>query len=1346
MASQLQHRRGTNTETTAFTGAEGEITVNTTNKSAHVHDGLTSGGHELARSDLNNVTDATFAAKANSAGVGSGGGGSSTASISNITQANPGVVTTTTSHGFSDGDQVTFTDIVGMTELNGNAYFCDVLSGTTFAIYANETLTTTLNTISYSVYSSSGTATASEPLGAPGSASYVVVGANDTLQNERILQAGTGLTLTDAGAGGGVSFAANLATTVPANLGGAAVGISNTMARSDHIHAIPTANDVGAVVNTRNIVAGTGLSGGGQLNADVTLNLNASIDNISNVTIGTLSNGDTLIYNSATSKFENAQSGAKLTVEKQDLTIGAETAITNLNFEGVAISDGAVIVTAEPGNNSKVNVTIPRIHTQEQIEDIVGGMVSINTESGLSVTYNDTNGKLDFNVDDFTITLTGDVQGSATVTDLANVSISTTMASNSTILGTNTQGNYVATLASGTGLSLVNGSATTEGSQYTVSLNTSDTDYIESIQDIVGTMVSPTNTENGINVTYDDTVGKLGFDVNDFTITLGGDLTGNVTITDLANATLSAQIGTDAVALGTNTTGDYVATLTAGTGTSITNAQGSTTEGSQYTVSLNTSDTDYIESIQDIVGTMVSPTNTENGINVTYDDTVGKLGFDVNDFTITLGGDLTGNVTITDLANATLSAQIGTDAVALGTNTTGDYVATLTAGTGTSITNAQGSTTEGSNYTINLDTSDDSFVEDIQDLVGTMVTSNTETGLSVVYDDLNGKLNFSTNNFVIALGGDVSGTATVTNLGNTTITTQIANDAVALGTNTTGQYASTLAVSGNGLTCTTASADDSTAYTITSNATSANTANTIVSRDAGGNFIAGTVTADLVGSASLNVLKSGDTMTGTLTLSGDPTSNLHAATKAYVDNNSSSSLDTEAVEDIVGAMVSNNTETGLSATYDDINGKLNFNVNDPSITLTGDVTGSAIMTNLGNVSIGCTVDAAPSAHTHATTDITNFAEEVEDLVGDMVSVNTESGITVTYVDNAASGRGKLNFDVNDPTITLTGDVTGSATMTNLGNVSIATTVGNDSHTHTSYVAKSGDTMTGALTLSAEPTANLHAATKAYVDNNSSSIGNYVQNLVAGTGVSISNNTGAGSTPTISIGQAVETNSNVTFNDITVSGSLTVSGTTTTINAETIDLADNMITLNSNLSASTAPTEDAGIEINRGNQPNKTLLWDESNDQWTFGTETVVASTFSGTALYAQYADIAENYSSDKQYTPGTVVVLGGIYEVTECTEYASRKVAGVVSTDPALLMNKDIIEPHVAVALMGRVPCQIIGTVEKGDLLVTSERAGFAEAWKDADIDPRAGSIIGKALENKYIESEGVIEIIVGLK
>jgi len=70
-------------------------------------------------------------------------------------------------------------------------------------------------------------------------------------------------------------------------------------------------------------------------------------------------------------------------------------------------------------------------------------------------------------------------------------------------------------------------------------------------------------------------------------------------------------------------------------------------------------------------------------------------------------------------------------------------------------------------------------------------------------------------------------------------------------------------------------------------------------------------------------------------------------------------------------------------------------------------------------------------------------EEIQDVVGAMVSTNTESGIAVTYDDT----NGKLNFDVADPTITLTGDVSGSATMTNLGNVSITATVANDSHTH-----------------------------------------------------------------------------------------------------------------------------------------------------------------------------------------------------------------------------------------------------------------------------------------------------------
>ena len=96
---------------------------------------------------------------------------------------------------------------------------------------------------------------------------------------------------------------------------------------------------------------------------------------------------------------------------------------------------------------------------------------------------------------------------------------------------------------------------------------------------------------------------------------------------------------------------------------------------------------------------------------------------------------------------------------------------------------------------------------------------------------------------------------------------------------------------------------------------------------------------------------------------------------------------------------------------------------------------------------------------------------------------------------------------------------------------------------------------------------------------------------------------------IAIGQAVGTTSNVTFNDMTVSGNLTVSGTTTTVNTETINLADNIILLNSNEAGT--PSQNAGIEIERGTSANKTLVWDETADKWTVGAETFVAATFEG---------------------------------------------------------------------------------------------------------------------------------------
>jgi hypothetical protein len=95
---------------------------------------------------------------------------------------------------------------------------------------------------------------------------------------------------------------------------------------------------------------------------------------------------------------------------------------------------------------------------------------------------------------------------------------------------------------------------------------------------------------------------------------------------------------------------------------------------------------------------------------------------------------------------------------------------------------------------------------------------------------------------------------------------------------------------------------------------------------------------------------------------------------------------------------------------------------------------------------------------------------------------------------------------------------------------------------------------------------------------------------AGTGISITNGQ-------IAIGQAVGTTSDVTFNNLTVSGNLTISGTSTTVNTETVAIADNIVVLNSN--ATGAPSENAGIEVERGDGDNVSLRWNETSDIWQY---------------------------------------------------------------------------------------------------------------------------------------------------
>ncbi|NDB61406.1 hypothetical protein EB001_23650 [bacterium] len=167
--------------------------------------------------------------------------------------------------------------------------------------------------------------------------------------------------------------------------------------------------------------------------------------------------------------------------------------------------------------------------------------------------------------------------------------------------------------------------------------------------------------------------------------------------------------------------------------------------------------------------------------------------------------------------------------------------------------------------------------------------------------------------------------------------------------------------------------------------------------------------------------------------------------------------------------------------------------------------------------------------------------------------NTENGISITYDD----ANGKLDFDVNDPVITLSGDVNGSATMTNLGNVTITTTIQPDS------VALGTDT-TGDYVATIQGTANEIEVTGAGTESRAVTVG-------------------------------LPDNVTIT-NNLTVGGNLNVTGTINSVNTTQVNIVDNKINLNTDFTGS--PTVDAGIRVERGAAADVEILWNETSDKWT----------------------------------------------------------------------------------------------------------------------------------------------------
>ena len=238
----------------------------------------------------------------------------------------------------------------------------------------------------------------------------------------------------------------------------------------------------------------------------------------------------------------------------------------------------------------------------------------------------------------------------------------------------------------------------------------------------------------------------------------------------------------------------------------------------------------------------------------------------------------------------------------------------------------------------------------------------------------------------------------------------------------------------------------------------------------------------------------------------------------------------------------------------------------------------------------------------------------------------------------------------------------------------------------------------------------------------------------------------------------------------IAGNLIVDGTSTQLNTSTLSIEDNIIEVNRGISANSGMPTYSGMKVNRGETSTATeqdlfWVWDESyadDGTTTYGnaggaftalrsataaptaTEAnlvdIRANVVHARSTSAQYADVAERFEADAPMSEGAVVIVGGDAEITEVTSDLSENVFGVISTQPAYAMNAGAgnSDSHPFVAMTGRTPVRVTGTVTKGQRLVSSTVKGTARAVATGEtISPF--NVIGRALENKTEASIGLV-------
>jgi len=246
-------------------------------------------------------------------------------------------------------------------------------------------------------------------------------------------------------------------------------------------------------------------------------------------------------------------------------------------------------------------------------------------------------------------------------------------------------------------------------------------------------------------------------------------------------------------------------------------------------------------------------------------------------------------------------------------------------------------------------------------------------------------------------------------------------------------------------------------------------------------------------------------------------------------------------------------------------------------------------------------------------------------------------------------------------------------------------------------------------------------------------GAIISNTVANTDISFKVNDGGVTTTVMTIDGA---DARVGIGTATPTTTLDVNGIIKATSIQTAVAGNVTGNLTGNLTSSGANT--MGTLVMGGTLTSKAITPD-TNTTYDIGTSLKKYNTVYAKATSAQYADLAEIYESDSEYEVGTVVIFGGEKEITVSSMGADPRVAGVISENPAYLMNSEATGQ--AVALQGKVPCKVVGVINKGDMLVThSQHPGVARKGND----PKVGTVIGKALEEYNSTEIGTINIVAG--